>query len=42
MRVEFKGKLDILSITAAETPNSITSLTSLVPKSVVRDSKNLG
>ena len=41
MRVEFQGKLDILSITATEMLNSITSLTlrSLVPKIVERDLK---
>jgi len=37
MGVEFKGKLDKLSITATETLNSIASLTlaNLVPKIVV-------
>jgi len=44
MRVEFKGKLDNLSITATETLNSIINLKlmSLVPKVVVRVFKNLG
>jgi len=38
MGVEFKAKLDILSITATETLNSTTNLilTSSVPKLVVR------